>query len=751
MKNKRKIPIKSASMVFLGPPLVGKSTTLRRILNDPSIVVPFINTTSTPVAEKPRRVIIKKSKPSMARRQGSKFKPQDFEQEKLQLARHSLREASSLQTEPQPEPRHEAEAEAKLKQKESSFGQYLTLSWWRRLFARQQRSSQPRPRRHSLISNPSAVSPTLLLANEGDKPLSASDYIPPFQTPDDLIRDILSTGDQLLQQDELQELLEGSTMLHILDTGGQPSFYDVLPMLLSGRTLQVLLFQLNEALEERYVVEYVSSDGTTTDPYVSSFTVEQVIFQALSSVSYTTPPASTLDLPLLPTDRSQSATILVGTYKDQVTDEKFEEIDNTLQKKLKCSSLPDNTIIRYQNPRGDQPPFNIVVPIDNTSPTDPGICLLQDLMNEVLEKRFDPFDTPLTWLMFHLSVRSTNARVLSFQQCATIARQCGIEDDQELKLALWYLSHQCGIFRYYPEVKGLEDIVICDLQVLFDCVSNLISSTFFFGSACTEIEVRFRETGRCPLQHAEKLLKSCSEIPLMKLLNLLEHLRLLSPIHDDKGEVQEYFIPCILPSCQVETMQRPSSQCNQPAPLLITFESGYCPLGLFHSLNVHLTSLHLMKWRLCEEKLFRNKVSFYVGMDFNQVTLISRPTYYEIWLNRESECQNPEPLPIVCNKVRATIEQAIQTVKSSLNSTLQITHHSSFYCLRPDCHTVPHPATPENTPAKIAVCSFTRNPSHLSPQQRIWYGEVSGVKYVAISTIAISRVTAPFPPLLILH
>ena len=734
MKNKRKIPMKSASLVFFGPPLVGKSTTLQRILSDPSVVVPFIHTTSTPVAEKPRRVIIKKPKPTMARLQGSKFLLQDFEQEKLHLARLALREATTLPP-VQPadnQPTQHLGKGSAIRQPEVP----LEPSEYTETLSPENVPRPPTPSEEGATASPK-------------QPFLHFEPLPLFQAPDDIIRAATISG----VIDDMQELLEGSTMLHILDTGGQSSFFEVLPMLLSGRTLEILLFKLNEALEERYVVEYVSSDGITADPYVSSFTVEQVIFQALTSVSYTTPPAS-----ILTSDsahRSQSAAILVGTYKDQVSDEKFAEIDGTLQKKLKCCSLPNTTVFRYPNRRkGQQPPFNIVVPVDNTSPTDPGISLLQDIINEVIEERFDPFDTPLTWLMFHLCVRTANARVLSFQQCATIARQCGIEDDQELKLALWYLSHQCGIFRYYPEVKGLEDIVICDLQVLFDCISNLLSSTFNFGKACTEVEVRFQETGRCPLQHAERLLKSCNEIPLLKLLNLLEHLRLLSPIHDEKVEVQEYFIPCILPSCEVETLQRPSSQCTQPAPLLIKFESGYCPVGLFHSLNVHLTSPHLqsdMKWRLSEGKLFRNKVSFHVGVDFDQVTIISRPTYYEIWINRESECHDPEPLPIVCNKVRATIEQAIQTVKSSLNSTLQITHHSSFYCLRPDCHTVPHPATPENTPAKIAVCSFTGNPSHLSPQQRIWYGEVSGIKCVAISTIAISRVTAPFPPLLILH
>ena len=720
MKKKIKIPIKSASLVFFGPPLVGKSTTLRRILNDPSIVVPFINTTSTPVAEKPMRVIIKKPKPGMARLQGSKFKPQDFEQEKLHLARLALREATTFppvqpaENQPsQPPGKGSANKPPEVTSKPSEYAAVLS------------------PRNVPRLPTPSEEGATA----SSKQPLLHSEPLLLFQAPDDIIRAATVSG----VIEDMEELLEGSTLLHILDTGGQPSFFEVLPMLLSGRTLEIFLFKLNEALEERYVVEYVSSDGNTAIPSVSSFTVEQVLFQAISSSSYSSPPASLLTSDLLPAHRSQSATILVGTYKDQVTDEKFEEIDDTLQKKLKCCPLPDTTIIRYPNRRkGQQPPFNVVVPVDNTSPTDPGITLLQDLMNEVLEKHFEPFDTPLSWLMFHLCVRTTNARVLSFQQCASIARQCGIEDDQELKLALWYLSHQCGIFRYYPEVKGLEDIVICDLQVLFDCISNLLSSTFNFGNLCTQVEVRFRETGRCPLPHAERLLKSCNEIPVLKLLNLLEHLRLLSPIHDDKGEVEEYFIPCILPSCGVETLQRPSSQCNQPAPLLITFESGYCPVGLFHSLNVLLTSPHLqsdMKWRLCEEKLFRNKVSFYVGEDFDRVTLISRPMLYEVWIDRGGHRQHPLPLPDVCNQVRSTIDRALDTIKSSLNSTLHIPHHISFYCQRPDCHIVPHPATPETTPAEIAVCSFSKDPSRLSPQQRMWYAQVSGLKSTITSWV----------------
>ncbi len=229
--------------------------------------------------------------------------------------------------------------------------------------------------------------------------------------------------------------------MYILDTGGQPELFEVLPPFLSGSSINILIFRLIDELGKRYKVRYLSSEGEHVEEYDSSFTVEEVIFQVLSTFSSKAPTSPVLHSPQYPAVSTQSATLLVGTHKDLVSDEAVESIDNALQKKVKNSSLPESEIIHYPNPDEKQtPPFKLVVPIDNTKKLDPGISLLQDLISNTLDDKIVPVQIPMPWLMFEHSVRSTGRSILSFRECAVIGRECGIKSDEELQTALRFLS-----------------------------------------------------------------------------------------------------------------------------------------------------------------------------------------------------------------------------------------------------------------------------------------------------------------------
>lgn len=76
-----------------------------------------------------------------------------------------------------------------------------------------------------------------------------------------------------------------ATTIHFIDTGGHPEFQEVLSALLSGHSISMFLFKLHEKLKQRYQVQYASGDGTKSDPYVTSYTVEEVLFQSLATVA----------------------------------------------------------------------------------------------------------------------------------------------------------------------------------------------------------------------------------------------------------------------------------------------------------------------------------------------------------------------------------------------------------------------------------------------------------------------------------
>uniref|UniRef100_A0A1X7T2P1 Uncharacterized protein n=1 Tax=Amphimedon queenslandica TaxID=400682 RepID=A0A1X7T2P1_AMPQE len=77
---------------------------------------------------------------------------------------------------------------------------------------------------------------------------------------------------------------DNHTMLHIIDTGGQPEFHEILPALITGPAINLLVFKLTEDLRSRYEIIYRTSAGDSK-PYETSLTHEEVIFRSLASIA----------------------------------------------------------------------------------------------------------------------------------------------------------------------------------------------------------------------------------------------------------------------------------------------------------------------------------------------------------------------------------------------------------------------------------------------------------------------------------
>ena len=79
---------------------------------------------------------------------------------------------------------------------------------------------------------------------------------------------------------------------------------------------------------------------------------------------------------------------------------------------------------------------------------------------------------PLPWLVSSLAFRLLQVPVISYEQCTSIADECGIDTSDELKEALWFLHHKVGFIRYFESVPELCGVVILDPQLLFDKIRN---------------------------------------------------------------------------------------------------------------------------------------------------------------------------------------------------------------------------------------------------------------------------------------
>ena len=116
-------------------------------------------------------------------------------------------------------------------------------------------------------------------------------------------------------------------------------------------------------------------------------------------------------------------------------------------------------------------PGKLIFPIDNTQDTN--VQHLRRILEDIIYKRFPRQSLPAPWLLFEIALRKAGVKILTMKECQKIAKCYGITSKKELKKALQFLHH-VGTVRYYPEVKEVKNLIICDLQILFDAITNLI-------------------------------------------------------------------------------------------------------------------------------------------------------------------------------------------------------------------------------------------------------------------------------------
>ena len=302
-------------------------------------------------------------------------------------------------------------------------------------------------------------------------------------------------------EEQLKVLLGGTILMNMVDTGGQPAFVEMLPALTVGPALYLIFFRLNQELKKRYQVQYVSESHEDVQLGESSYTVEEVIFQALSSIacfSCTVPKKANMPNP-------SHAAMLIGTHKDQLgSDPKIviKAKDDALQKSLKVleTELFKSDKIFLHHASEDQ----LMFAIDNMTGDKGELKDVRKRLENIIKQEFDDWPIPASWLMFSIFLRKMGKRTMSLLQCYEIGNRLNVKNTDE---ALWFLHHCVGVLMHFPEVEEIQDIVICDPQVVFDSVTNLILNSFTFEQVSKHACEKFKESGQFRVKDIQKIAK----------------------------------------------------------------------------------------------------------------------------------------------------------------------------------------------------------------------------------------------------
>ena len=470
---------------------------------------------------------------------------------------------------------------------------------------------------------------------------------------------------------ELQELLKDVndlTMLQIIDTGGQPEFHEILPLLLPGPALYMIFINLTQKLNESYDISYTQRDRMLSSIcYTSNFTYKEMLLQLLTTISSMN----------LGSQNLKSIAMLLGTHGDKVTQEEITSLEESILSSEEIRGFIDRGILKHT-------PFEnmsqYLFPLNNLDGSPEEIQELQKIIGNIFQVYFQPEDIPISWFFFYLALRKkyeVNPGYCSIEEATFLASGYGISFE-DVNNILTFIHLRFGTILFYPNIPDLSNLVICDPNMVFKPISHLIATSFGDDSLNPFLIKKIRRSGQFPLDFFEHVSKFAfdSVITPLSILDILKHHKIVSEVRNFDN-VSVFFMPCLLQPDPTVGQESIEELCQfNPAPLVVSFREGFVPIGFFPVLIVQLSQ----KWLLQNQiQQFRNHIFFIADPStLSRIELI-------LYVNRVEVrviCDSDSLLDAKRLSVAALSEiyESIDVVKTSTEYVKNVCLDFGFYC-----------------------------------------------------------------------
>ena len=529
----------------------------------------------------------------------------------------------------------------------------------------------------------------------------------------------------------VQIKLKDASFIHLLDTGGQPSFQDVLPLLLNVPCTYIQVSNASHSLYERLPITYrpnnhtvVHLDGAENgqDMMLRSFCSMQTMSQKCSKEL-----ASFLQEDSPP---PQLRIFVVGTHKDELIKQgRLDEATKDIKPFLgTLKGKPYYKFIQWDS-KGQQ--FFLI----NAMAGNEG-AYVNDLRERLSSEGYLKLDVPVMWFICQEVTRSTPKKFFRLQDLEAFCRKHGFVDGENAASqfrALLQLLSLLGFYSFFDleDVPDEDNFVCTDRGVFLKEVSTLLAVQFRDPMGA-EMEA-LKETGiLISTQKSFKQLGICQKMDAQWFLKALQHLGIAAHLPCKDG-LERYFIPAVLPQSSGSQNPTPSV-----APLCLTYmtEEGagssrysYLPQGVFCRLAVELIR---QGWKI-------------IAKESTRTLLLFRWKEFEIFLKESSGFislipQVVEEIPTL-PELHSGCAQLLDTVRSCLSLSTEAVLGSNFRnvaelavgfecpCKEVD---MPHIAVPSET-GKSLDCFETSRSQPYSNEQRIWFSSADGVDGVEVS------------------
>ena len=607
------------------------------------------------------------------------------------------------------------------------------------------------------------------------------------------------------------------TKLHMLfniaDVGGQPAFLDMFPSLTIGPALYFLFTKLIndnghvlsiDDLSKLQPVQYrTKDDNEPQDCENYTYTLQEVIFCALSSIACFGLSDKEVERYITKESEAQktsSLAMLFGTFADKVivdkdSARKLADTELALKSLLKSTEFYRNSLISLPNPANpDHTGSQVFFQVNNQTGSEHEILRYRKLTQETIKQRFQKYDIPTSWLGLSicLKILATKRETykVSFDDCVELGKHFRM-DKKEVQIALKFLHKYVGLVMYFPNDKNLQNLVICNPQVVFSSISELTFSVYDSSSrknqptAANSKQMKFEQTGIFNPLEVSYPKESSKIMSIHDLVHLLVHLNIAAKIttaiddtkhrlasehtqseaspeskRESSDSLEEYFFPAILKTADVSSLAsdvRATADEILPEPLCIRFDTGYMPMGFTCALSARLMADKKFSLAPDEQTFYKNKLKLRYNGQFN-INMISLPLRCEFQVsrhhgNKEFHKQDccPEIMRIICEAINDVLKSMQRTLLSEISYDLAFKcpmHSNLKFGYEPLAKFV-HTDKSQTQLKHIECLKCATTITDLKPEMKVWFGEVRAtmlsVLCVMSSTVFACR-ASPFLP-----
>ena len=585
----------------------------------------------------------------------------------------------------------------------------------------------------SILKSLRSDSSTLLVSSQDPEPNSKVPGEKPMFQPKSSIKSEVNIHDTTTEKLSLANLNseakklpkrplgEVLSMLTFMDTGGQPQFISLLPAVNSFAMITFIVHKMvpggQKSLNEIVNVQFGNENGETSFTlHPHKYTYIQLTETLISYASQIILPdnkfLNKLKCKNAKTAGSRSI-VLVGTHSgsDDLSEDDINEIDKGLSKVVEQSG------VNHVKPKLNNNYKNLV-PVDNKKQSkksesqgfsmDPKRYTESSVLRAYIKRMLDNQEeiyVPIKWLLLELEIRKVcqekNCNLISYNDVLRLAKDkkfgyAGEFDDDKftsdefIKQGLRF-HHLFGVLLYFEDVKGMKEIVITNHQWLFNKLSKIVQCSFTQVFDTQEDFHNFNEKG---IFNKTLLDSDCLNIykdfkdsginidsfnPIEAFLRLLQYLQIAAPLNED---AEQYFMPCILKSCELsELKQKNPDMQNKIEPLLIQFKSyddkTYSfPRGAFCFLIVEL--MLSRKWELHGQS-YVNLITLIKKETAHHITLIDRIFCLEVHVTHPHKKDHN-----ICSEILENVNKALHTVAEKLHIHNNLCH--GFLCSCEETH-----------------------------------------------------------------